>query len=244
MEAMILAAGLGTRLRPLTNEVPKALVEVAGVPMLERVARRLVEAGADRLVINVHHHAEQVERFVEERDGFGVAVAISREEGDSPLETGGGLLHAEPLFRKDGPFLLHNVDIVTDVDLRGLHASHLEHDPLVTLAVDDRDTTRPLLFDDDGLFGWADRRPGKEAEERIREPVGDVQEWGFAGIHVLSPEIFGLLTERGKFSIVGPYLRLAAEGYRIRPHDVSGALWLEVGTHERLEEARKALAGS
>ena len=238
---MILAAGLGTRLRPLTDATPKALVEVAGVPMLERVARRLVEAGAQRLIVNVHHHAEQVEAFIRNRRDFGVDVRISREEGDSPLETGGGLLHARRLFESEQPFYLHNVDVISDLDLVGLYEQHVRQGPLVTLAVNGRDTTRPLLFDDRGLYGWADRRPGREAEEILREPVGTPREWGFAGVHVIDPRIFDLFTERGKFSIIPPYLRLAAQGHQIRPYDVSEALWLEIGSLARLEEARARL---
>ena len=242
MEAMILAAGLGTRLRPVTDTVPKALVEVAGVPMLERVARRLVDAGATRLIINVHHHADQIEKFVRSRRGVGVDVSISRERGEEPLETGGGLLHARQLFVFGAPFFLHNVDVISDMDLRAMYEDHLAHAPLVTLAVNGRETTRPLLFDDEGLYGWSDRRPGREAERMVRYPVGRAVEWGFAGVHVIDPSIFGLLTERGKFSIVPPYLRLAGEGHRIRAFDVSDALWLEIGSVERLEEARQLLS--
>jgi NDP-sugar pyrophosphorylase family protein len=239
---MILAAGQGTRLRPLTDRLPKALVEVAGVPMLERVARRLVEAGATRLVVNVHHHADQIEAFVAERRGFGVEVAISREPGEGPLETGGGLLHARPHFRSREPFVVHNVDVISDMDLAALYAAQLGRGALATLAVNDRATTRPLLFDDRGLYGWADHRPGREASRTVREPAGSPREWGFAGVHVIDPEIFDLFTEKGKFSIIPAYLRLSGQGREIRPHDVSGALWLEIGTPERLEDARKVLA--
>lgn len=242
MEAMILAAGLGTRLRPLTERTPKALVEVAGVPMLERVARRLVAAGARRLVINVHHLGEQVEAFVAQRDGFGVEVAISRETGPEPLETGGGLLAAAHLFEGDAPFLLHNVDVVTEIDLAALRDAHDPDDALATLAVNHRDTSRTLLFDAEGLCGRADHRPGREGRHLGREPVGPIREFGFTGVHVLSPRLLDLITERGRFSIMTPYLRLAAEGHRIRALDVGDALWLEVGTPDRLEAARRVLA--
>src|SRR5687767_4554295 len=158
---MILAAGLGTRLRPLTDEMPKALVQVAGVPMLERVARRLVDAGADRLIINVSPHADMIRAFIEEKNGFGVDCAVS-EEPDGPFDTGGGLRRAEPLFRKDGPFIAHNVDVLTDLDLRALLAAHQERPgpdtqrgprgessgtgAVATLAVRPGDTDRYLLF--------------------------------------------------------------------------------------------------
>lgn len=243
MEAMILAAGLGTRLRPLTDRVPKALVEVAGRPVLEHVAQRLVDAGATRLVVNVHHHADQVEAFVRKRDGFGVDVAISREEGEEPLETGGGLLHARELFRSREPFIVHNVDVISDLDLGALYAAHQAHRPLATLAVRATPTSRPLHFDARGLYGWADRRPGREAERTVREPDGETREAAFAGVHVIDPRVFDLLTETGRFSIVPAYLRLAAEGHAIEPWDLGDATWLEIGTPERLEEARRVLSG-
>ena len=153
MDGMILAAGLGTRLRPITDRIPKALVEVEGTPMLERVAHRLIHAGVDRLVINVHHHADKVRRFVRD-EGFGVDMRIS-EEPDAALETGGGLLHAREHFRRDAPFFLHNVDVVSEIPLGDMYAAHMERAPLATLAVSDRESSRGLRFDDQGLErGW------------------------------------------------------------------------------------------
>ncbi len=236
---MLLAAGLGTRLRPLTDRVPKALVPVGGVPMLERIARRLIEAGTDRLVVNVHHHAEQVERFLAEKQGFGVEVAISPEAG-SPLETGGGLLQARAHFRGDAPFFLHNTDILSDLPLCALYEAHLASGALATLAVLDRPTTRHFLFDDRGLLGRSDDVKGLDL--RVRDPVGEVWKVPFAGVHVISPRIFGLLTERGAFSILDPYLRLAAEGERILPFRVDGATWIDVGRPEGLAAGEAAVA--
>jgi N-acetyl-alpha-D-muramate 1-phosphate uridylyltransferase len=238
MEAMILAAGLGTRLGALTQNTPKALVDIAGASALERVARSLIAAGVDRLIINVHHHADAVVQHVEERGGFGVDVAFSREEG-APLETGGGVRAAAPLFRGHAPFFLHNVDVVTDADLPGMYADHQRSDALVTLAVSDRSSSRSLLFDDLGLLGRADR--GRNVRTLLREPVGTVVDRPFAGIHVASPELLTLFTETGAFSIMETYMRLAAAGQRIRPFDISGARWLEIGTPQRLEAARQAL---
>lgn len=238
---MILAAGLGTRLRPLTDETPKALVTVGGTPMLERVARRLVEAGVDRLMINVHHRADQVEAFVEDRDGFGVDVRISREV-DRPLETGGGLLHARPHFR-GGPFLLHNVDVITDVDLAAMVRAHRDSGALATLAVQDRPSARFLRFDDAGLQARVDQRGGSVDTARPVHGKG-TRDRAFAGIHVVSPEIFGLMTESGAFSIIEPYLRLAGAGHRFLPYDITGSLWLEVGDPERLERARRFMRRS
>jgi NDP-sugar pyrophosphorylase family protein len=233
---MLLAAGLGTRLRPLTDHTPKPLVEVGGVPILERVARRLVAAGADRLVINTSHLGEQVRAFVRERGGFGVDAVFSPEP-DGPLETGGGLLHARELFRGDAPFFLHNADILTTIPLGDVYAAHLGEAPLATVAVMERPTSRHLLFDDLGLFGRSDGRT--DLEIRVRQPVGPVRKLAFAGVHVISPAIFGRITERGSFSILDPYLRLAGEGERILPFRADGWLWVDIGSHAQLAEARR-----
>lgn len=237
MDGMILAAGLGTRLRPLTDEIPKALVTVGGTPMLERIAHRLIEAGVDRLVINIHHHADRIRAFVDERDGFGVDTRLVLEP-DAPLETGGGLLNARDHFR-DGPFFLHNVDVICDLDLRDMLAAHVRDDPLATLAVSDRDSRSVLRFDDDGLQARVDREA--ETVEAERGPRGPSRDRAFAGIHVVAPRIFDLMAERGAFSIIAPYLRLAGAGHRILPYDIGSALWLEVGDPERLERARRLM---
>lgn len=236
MDAMVLAAGLGTRLRPLTDHTPKALIDVAGASMLERVARRLIAAGADRLIVNTSHLAEQVEDFLREKDGFGVAWFASREP-DGPLETGGALVMAEPLFRRDAPFFLHNSDILTDLPLREMYDAHVASGALATLAVMERETYRHLLFDDAGLFGRSDAAKGIEI--RAREPQGEVRKLAFGGVHVISPRIFDLLTERGAFSILDPYLRLAGAGERIFPCRVDGCRWIDIGRPEQLERARR-----
>ena len=242
MDAMILAAGLGTRLRPLTDHTPKVLIEVGGASILERIARRLVSAGADRIIVNAHRHHDQVEAAAAWLVGeLGVDVHVSLEP-EAPLETGGGLAHAELLFRKDGPFLLYNGDIVTDMDLSALLADHRATGALATLAVGRRETSRRLLFDRRGLLGWENVATGRS--ERCREEVEGIEAWPFAGVHAISPEIFGLITEKGAFSIIELYLRLSAEGHRILPHDVTGTLWLEIGDPERLARAREVLATS
>ncbi|HEU0300219.1 MAG TPA: nucleotidyltransferase family protein [Longimicrobium sp.] len=237
---MILAAGLGTRLRPLTDHTPKALIDVGGVPMIERVARRLIAAGADRLIVNTAHLGEQIEDYVRLMDGFGVEAVFSRED-PGPLETGGALLAARALFRGDAPFFLHNADILSNVPLGEMYAAHqAAGDPLATVAVMERPTSRRLLFDDDGLLGRTDE--GKGLDLRVRPAVGQVQATPFAGIHVISPRLFGLLTERGAFSILDPYLRLAAAGERILPFRVDGCTWIDIGRPEQLGEARRRFA--
>jgi NDP-sugar pyrophosphorylase family protein len=237
MDAMILAAGVGSRLGEVTRERPKALVSVGGVPAMERVARRLVAAGADRLIINVHHFAEQIVDYVREHDGFGVETRFSHET-EVPLETGGGLLQATPLFRRDAPFFLHNVDVLTDLDLGRLYARHRESGALATLAVQQRESSRYLLFDQHGLCGRLDRRRVNAAE--LHATAQEVRHFAFAGVHVVSPELLDRITERGRFSIIDVYLRLAGEGAHIAAFDIGRARWLEIGSPERLAEARQA----
>ncbi|HEX6309343.1 MAG TPA: nucleotidyltransferase family protein [Longimicrobiales bacterium] len=235
---MILAAGLGTRLGDLTRDAPKALIDVGGVPVIERVARRLIDAGVDHLIINVHHHADRIIEFVRSRDGFGVDVSFSREETE-PLETGGGLLHARPLFRRDGSFFLHNVDVLCDADLYRLFTAHVHSGVLATLAVNRRQTKRTLLFDEHGLCGRMDTRSGGHAE--VHTDCLDPVPFAFAGIHVISPALLDMINETGAFSIIDLYLRLAAEGRPIAKYEIGNAKWFEIGNPERLAEARRAL---
>jgi len=234
-DGMIFAAGLGTRLRPLTNDIPKALVPVAGVPMLERVARRLIAAGADRLIINAHHHADQIDEYVRERRGFGVDCHLSIE-ADEALETGGGLKRAYELglFRGDHPIVVHNADVLTDFNIADLLTAHARTGAIATLAVMDRDKSRALIFDRDGLCG-AIGRDG--ATTMAREPNGDVEHLGYCGVHAMSPDLLPRITESGVFSIVWTWLRLATEDMRIAPHRIDGTHWIDVGSPEKLAEA-------
>jgi NDP-sugar pyrophosphorylase family protein len=233
---MIFAAGRGTRLGAVGEQTPKALLEVGGVTMLERTIRSLVAAGADRIIVNVHHHADRITRFLREHD-LGVETLLSLEP-DQPLETGGGLLHARALFRGDAPFFLHNVDVITDAHLADLYAAHSASGALATLATNERPSPRRLLFDEAGLFGREDQRRNLRTE--VRTPRGEVRALAFAGIHVVAPELLTLITERGVFSVLDPYLRLAGAGHRIAAWSLGPARWLEIGTPERLEAARAA----
>lgn len=233
-EAVVFAAGLGTRLRPLTEKRPKALVAVRGVPMLERVARRLVDAGIERLVVNVHAFADQIEAFVVAQKGFGVEVAFSRET-ERPLETGGGLRHAGPLLKGAGPVLVHNVDVLSDLDLGALLAAHEASGALATLATRRRPSARQLLFDDEGLVGRIDR--GRDLEVRVRAPRGEVRELAFSGIHAFSRPLLARIEERGAFSVVDLWLRLAAAGARIRPYEHTDGGWIDIGRPADLARA-------
>jgi len=248
MEAMILAAGAGTRLKPITDRTPKALVQVRGRPLLARVLDRLIDIGVTRIVVNTHHHEEQIRSFVRDNQQPGVEVVLSPEP-DGPYDTGGGLLAAAPLLREDRPFLLHNVDVISTIPLDGLLARHQtefgrwQQTIVASLAVQTRDADRRLLFDDLGLMGWEDSGSGRavEGSRQVREPVGQVRKLSFTGIHVIDPKIFALSGRTGTFSIITLYLELAATGYRILPIDVSSHDWIDVGTPARLEEAEARL---
>jgi NDP-sugar pyrophosphorylase family protein len=240
MEAMILAAGLGTRLGPLTDAVPKALVVVRGRPLLAHVMDRLVAAGATRLIVNTSRHGDQIARYLEEHTPPGVEILVSPEP-DGPYDTGGGFLAAARLFRREGPILLHAVDVLSRIPLEALLATHrvalerLGSRVIATLAVQTRPSSRRLLFDDQGLMGWEHREEGDA--RRVRESVGAVRGFEFAGIHVVEPGILDLAERTGVFPIRELYLDLAARGYRIEPADVSAHAWQDVGTPERLREA-------
>lgn len=238
MDALILAAGLGSRLRPLTDRIPKALVEVGGIPMLDLVARRLIQAGADRLVINLHHLGDQIKAHVEAQGAYGVEVRFS-EELEHPLETGGAILAAAEHLRLNEPFIVHNSDILSDLPLEEMYARHLQERPLATLAVMDRETRRYLLFDDVGLFGRVDE--GKGIRLQSREPEGAIRQLAFGGVHVIEPDFPARLIERGVFSVLDPYLRLAGVGMRILPFRIDRYRWIDIGKPEQLEQAREYL---
>ena len=244
MEAMILAAGDGKRLRPLTDRIPKALLPVRGRPLLAHVMDRLVAAGATRLIVNTCRHGAQVAAYLEKNAPPGVEIALSPEP-DGPYDTGGGLLAAAPHFRRDGPFLLHAVDVLSRIPLEDLLARHRAAREaargrlVATLAVQDRGARRQLLFDAEGLTGWEERGEGGAVLRALsaREPVGPVTRWSFAGVHVLEPAVFSLPHPAGRVSMVAWYVELARQGYQVLPVDVSAHPWLDVGTTERLAQA-------
>jgi NDP-sugar pyrophosphorylase family protein len=237
MKAMILAAGLGTRLRPLTDDRPKALVEVAGRTMLEITLARLRAFDIHDVIINVHHFADMVTGYLKANNNFGMHVEVSREE--ILLDTGGGLKKAAHFFLKDSretesPFILHNVDVVSTIDLRRMAQFHAEHRALATLAVQDRETSRYLLFDEQ--LQLCGRRSGNDPNEFVRSSQ-QAEPLAFSGIHVISPRIFALMTEEGVFSIIAPYLRLAAQGKRILAFRADEYYWRDLGTPQNVTQA-------
>jgi len=231
MKAMVFAAGRGTRLKPLTDSKPKALVEVAGIPLLEGVLRRLSAAGVHEVIINLHHLGEQIPSFVESKGGFGFRrIEYSRET--ELLDTGGGLLKASWFFDDGAPFLVHNADVLSDIDLGALMDAHRASGALATLAAKARPTQRPLLFDTEyQLVGR--RTPGRD-DEIVRVPRGEVIPLGFCGIQAVSPTLMDQMTERGSFPIAACYLRLASAGARILCHRVDSARWRDCGRPEDL----------
>ena len=243
MKAMVFAAGLGTRLRPLTDTMPKALVPVRGVPMLGRVLAKLRDAGIDAFVVNVHHFAEQIERFLAEKGNFGVPVAISREERE-PLETGGGIRHAAPLLASPaGRFLVHNVDILSDLDVRWFLA---QDDPqsLATLLLIDAPADRYLLFDDEmRLVGWTNVRTGEVKSPYLPDfDPSKYRRYSFCGIHIVSEAVFDKMASwPEKFSIIDFYLQQAAEN-KIRGVLAPDLQLIDIGSPAKLAEADALLS--
>ncbi len=239
MRAMVLAAGLGTRLRPLTDHRPKALVEVGGRTLLEITLARLRRFGVREVIVNVHHFAEMVVAYLNDHHHFGMRIEVSRED-DRLLDTGGGLKKAAWFFleKPDQPFLLHNVDVISDIDLARMAEDHRRRRALATLAVQQRKTSRRLLFDHESLL--CGRRTGDAPPEMAR-PCEQPQALAFAGIHVLSPRIFSVMTEEGVFPIIPCYLRLAAQGEPIAGFRADEYRWRDLGRPADLQRAAEEL---
>jgi NDP-sugar pyrophosphorylase family protein len=238
MKAMILAAGLGTRLKPLTDSRPKALVELSGRTLLEITLTRLRTFGITEFIINVHHFADQVTDYLKSKNNFGLRIEISREE--ILLDTGGGLKKASWFFLEDPahldePFLLHNVDIISTIDLARMLQFHKEHQALATLAVQSRESGRQLLFNND--LQLCGRRAARELEPEIIRPSDHLQPLAFSGIHLISPRLLPLLTEEGIFSIIPSYLRLAAQGQKILAFRADNYYWRDLGRPNDLAQA-------
>ena len=232
---MIFAAGLGTRLKPFTDHHPKALAQVNGKSLLERNVLFLYQAGIREIVINTHHFADQVEAAVALIAMPELTIHLSHEK-DGPLETGGGLAYARGFFKDDtAPFVVMNVDILTDISLQKMMHYHLTHRPLATLAVTNRNSSRKLLFDQHmQLAGWQHINAG--LFRWVKNEVENTQAFAFSGIHIIDPAIFDLMPLSGKFSITDLYLKMAGE-HKILGFDHSGDLVLDVGKPESLEKA-------
>lgn len=237
MKAMIFAAGLGARLKPLTDSTPKALIPIAGKPMLEHVILKLKAAGFDQIVINIHHLGDQITDFLAANQNFGLHIDIS-DERDYLLDTGGGIKKAERFLQGDEPFLIHNVDIMSNVDVLQLYNHHRETNSLATLLVSQRNTSRYLLFNKENkLCGWRNHETG---EVKSYYPYFDPEqydEYAFGGIHVISPEIFNWMEEwTGKFSIINFYLSICART-NIQAYPAENLRLLDIGKPDTLAKA-------
>ncbi|MEM6261590.1 MAG: nucleotidyltransferase family protein [Bacteroidota bacterium] len=233
MIAFLLAAGLGTRLRPLTLDRPKALVEINGKPLIYWNLKRLKQAGFRQVIINVHYFADMVEEYLNDLN-WGMKLIVS-DERNLLRETGGGLKYAWPLFENANPILMCNVDVLTTLDLSSFYQSHVRSEALATLAVRSRKSSRHLLFDSDlTLAGWKHNRTG---ETRMVREV-ETTPLAFSGVQVIDRELFNWFPDEEKFSIIDVYLAAAAE-HRISafPHDEDE--WLDVGKPESLEPAER-----
>jgi NDP-sugar pyrophosphorylase family protein len=239
---MILAAGLGTRLRPLTDDCPKALVEVAGRTLLEITLSRLRAYGVGEVIINVHHFAGMILEYLKTHDDFGMRIEVSREE--VLLDTGGGLKKAAWFFLEDSsrleePFILHNVDVISSIDLGRMLQFHTERQALATLAVQSRETARYLYFDEQ--LQLCGRRSGRDREPEFVRPSPQAQALAFSGIHVISPRLLAMLSEEGAFSILTSYLRLAARGEKILAFRADEYYWRDLGRPENVAQAAQDL---
>jgi len=240
MKAMILAAGLGTRLRPLTNDRPKALVEVGGRTMLEITLARLRDFGIRDVIVNVHHFADMVVEYLKRKNNFGMDIQVSVEE--ELLDTGGGVKKATWFLCGDGrseeeAFVLHNVDVLSAIDLERMIFAHRENTALATLAVQERTTSRYLLFDEQQQL--CGRRAGPEREPELVRATKRTQEWAFSGIHIISSRLLSMMAEEGAFSIIDTYLRLAGQGEKIMEFRADQYYWRDLGKPEAVAEAEE-----
>lgn len=241
LQSMIFAAGLGTRLKPITDTMPKALVRVGGEPLLKRVIDRLAAAGASRIVVNVHHFAPMIIGYLRENGNFGLDIQVS-DESAGLLDTGGGIRKAAPLFLPDAPVLIHNVDILSDVDLRQFYSRIAGDDAL--LLVSSRKTRRYLLFDDEmRLVGWTNIETGEVRTPYRRLDVKACRMYAFSGIHVLSQRMLPLMDAfPDKFGIIDFYLKTCAERV-VRGYVKDGLRLMDVGKADTLGMAEDFLRG-
>jgi NDP-sugar pyrophosphorylase family protein len=251
MKAMILSAGLGTRLRPLTDHRPKALVEINGRTLLELALSRLRSFGVCEVIINVHHFADMIVEYLKTNHNFGMRIEVSHEE--RLLDTGGGLKKAayfllEDFHRSEEPFIVHNVDVLSTIDLARMVRFHAANQALATLAVQDRKTSRYLLFDEE--LQLSGRRTGDDGKpELVRlssvEPSlvrpQQAHALAFSGIHVISPRLLTMMIEDGAFSIITAYLRLAAQGEKILAFGADEYYWCDLGRPDDIAKAARDL---
>ena len=236
MKAMILAAGLGTRLKPLTDSIPKALIKIKGKTLLEIALNNLIKSGFNNIIINVHHHSEQIIQFLD-KNKFDADITIS-DETDKLLDTAGGLKKAKLFFDDNSPFLVYNVDIISNLDLKKLYTFHTETSAIATLVVRKRESGRYLLFNSKNILcGW---RNAKSGETKLIRSDKLQYEFAFSGIQVLDPKILSLMPDDNVFSLIDLYLNVGSK------HNISAFIddesyWLDVGNPENLKAAESII---
>jgi NDP-sugar pyrophosphorylase family protein len=234
MKAMILAAGLGTRLKPLTDHKPKALVDIKGKPLLEWLILRLKARSFNEIIINTHHFADQIESFLKKKNNFNIRIEISHET--ALLDTGGGIKEASWFFNDGAPFLVHNVDVLTDADYRTAFNYHETENALATLFTRKRKTARYFLFNENNdLIGWESQKSNEI--KILNDDYNELNRLSFMGIHIISPQIFNYIEDNGNFSIIDAYLKLASE-HKIKAFNADHCRWLDLGSKENLEQAK------
>ena len=239
MKAMIFAAGYGTRLKPITDTIPKALVPLNGKPMLQHIIEKLISFQITEVVVNVHHFHQQVIDFLAQHNNFGITIHIS-DESKQLLDTGGGLKNASESFKGNDPILLYNVDVVSNLNISELSTYHHQNKALATLVVRDRITQRYFMIgDNNALAGW---KNFKTLEERISKPglYYDAKPYAFSGIHIIEPELLNLISGEGKFSIIDTYLELA-KTRKIMGFIDNSEIWIDIGKPGQLDEASRLL---
>ncbi len=239
MQAMLFAAGLGTRLQPLTNNKPKALVEINGKSLLQRSLENLKAQGVSDVVINVHHFSDQLLNFLKRHKHFAMNIKIS-DESDELLDTGGGILNAKPLFNPEEPILILNVDVLTNLAFHEVLRFHQQEKALATLVVRNRETSRYLLFDSkQQLTGWKNIQTDATKISRPDE-FQQSTPYAFSGIQIIQPELLNQIREEGKFSIIDLYLRLAKTEI-IKAFVDEKSVWMDLGKYEQVGEAERLI---
>lgn len=238
MRAMILAAGLGTRLRPLTNSIPKALIKIKEHTLLELQIKRLKSFGFNKIIINIHHYSKLIEDYLKRNSNFGCKIELS-DESEQLLETGGALKKAARFFSDTSPFLIHNVDVITDLNLNRLFDHHKKENAITSLAVMERKSSRYLVFDEEYyLVGWKNEKT--EESKVVRKPIGKIKLLAFSGIQIVEPKIFKYFPHKNVFSLVDLYLAAASQE-KVTAFNHSDDIWFDLGKKENLVAAEKKL---
>ena len=238
---MIFAAGLGTRLKPITDTMPKALVKVGGKPLLQHILEKLIAAGYDEIIINIHHFAEQIIRFVKENQSFGIGIEFS-DERDKLLDTGGGIKKAAWFFNDDQPFLIHNVDILSNINLQEVMLHHQDSEAPATLVCSKRETKRYLLFNKENhLKGWINRKTGETKSPHLNFKPENHIPLAFSGIQIMHPKLLQEMDRfPDKFSIIDFYLAVCVT-HRISAYQPLSGSILDVGKPDSINRAAQFL---